>query len=60
MTADSAGAGYCPAHAAACAQWGRDFGPFPGCPDCQHEPGFDPATQPHLVAAGWGSDNSQK
>lgn len=42
---------YCPDHAAACKQWGRDFGPFPGCAACPKPDDFDITTQPHLLAA---------
>jgi hypothetical protein len=62
MDADEPYPGYCPAHAAAAARHGWEYIPhrFPGCPACEHAPGFDPATQPHLVASGWGADSSQK
>lgn len=44
---------YCPDHAKLCAQYGTDFGPFPGCanPSCKKPDGFDVDTQPHLAAA---------
>ena len=29
---------YCQDHTAACASYGIDFGPFPGCRDCGREP----------------------
>lgn len=62
MSADDPYPGYCSAHAAAAARYGWEHVPyrFPGCPDCEHAPGFDPATQPHLVAAGWDADGSQE
>lgn len=54
MAADGRRAGYCPAHAEACEKWGRDFGPFPGCPNCPRPALFDLKTQPHLLAAAGG------
>jgi len=39
---------YCPVHVNICEKYGRDFGPFPGCADCEKPDGFDLRTQFHL------------